>query len=397
MIYPLCVSVRERGEERTLLLSECLVDGDSCPNCARLRTPVQGLSFPLPYSSEGTSVNSNASANASSYLDPNSSRYVQLAEVYVTYRNRIEAGVPESLWDPSNAIYFACTILTTIGYGNFAPKTNASKTALIVLSIPGIALFGLCLSSLSSFLLGAVTWLKDKIPVETTDREHVAELDRLGEDMKAWSKLIKSFDGNGTGLIELPEFLLLGKKLDEMMGQGGHSSQVTEKMKRRRRLFLKKKFEKLDVDNNGALDTLEVMGLVLEVVKIQKQQARTRELFENLTLNLLLTFVTYFVGSLVFYALSDGWSFTDAFYFTAISLTTIGLGDFTPDANQLVFWYFYVALNLGLVASVIQGLSELATLMAANARWLAEVIEQSIDDVLTIDDEEFSGEHSPTI
>ena len=49
------------------------------------------------------------------------------------------------------------------------------------------------------------------------------------------------------------------------------------------------------------------------------------------------------------------------------------------------------------MASVIQGLSELATLMAANARWLAEVIEQSIDDVLTIDDEEFSGEHSPTI
>ena len=104
---------------------------------------------------------------------------------------------------------------------------------------------------------------------------------------------------------------------------------------------------------------------------------------------------TYFVGSLVFYALSDGWSFTDAFYFTSISLTTIGLGDFTPGANQLVFWYFYVALNLGLVASVIQGLSELAGLMAANARVLTEVIEESIDDVLTVDEAEFSGDRSP--
>jgi hypothetical protein len=58
-------------------------------------------------------------------------------------------------------------------------------------------------------------------------------------------------------------------------------------------------------------------------------------------------------GPVVFHTLADGaWSYTDAFYFTAISLTTIGLGDFTPDANQVVFWYFYVALNLGLVVGL---------------------------------------------
>jgi hypothetical protein len=150
------------------------VDGADCPNCVRLQSPVQGLAFPLP-----------SDANNASYHDPSSQRFVQLAEVYLTYSDRIAAGVPASNWNVPSALYFVCTILTTIGYGNFAPSTNASKVALTVLSIPGIAVFGVCLSVLSGCLLDVVTWLKDKIPFETTTTEHVAELDRLGEDLKA--------------------------------------------------------------------------------------------------------------------------------------------------------------------------------------------------------------------
>ena len=75
-----------------------------------------------------------------------------------------------------------------------------------------------------------VTWIKDKIPLETTPTHQTAELDRLGEDLKAWSKLVKSFDVDGSGLMELPEFLLLGKEIDVMMGVEGKN----ERRRRRR-------------------------------------------------------------------------------------------------------------------------------------------------------------------
>ena len=120
---------------------------------------------------------------------------------------------------------------------------------------------------------------------------------------------------------------------------------------------------------------------MMEVVKLRKQQARTAELFENLWLQGVLVVIVYCVGSVVFRQLSNGeWSFTDAFYFTAISLTTIGLGDFTPNADQIVFWYFYIAINLGLVASAIGGFGEIASLIASTAKELAEDVEEYLDE-----------------
>ena len=96
--------------------------------------------------------------------------------------------------------------------------------------------------------------------------------------------------------MELPEFLLLGKEIDIMMGIGGKAGMTAARESQRRKL-LRKKFRKVDVDGDGALDTLEVMGLMMDVVKLRKQQARTAELFENLWLNCFLVVVIYCVGA----------------------------------------------------------------------------------------------------
>ncbi|XP_013856549.1 potassium channel subfamily K member 5, partial [Austrofundulus limnaeus] len=54
-------------------------------------------------------------------------------------------------WDWSNSVIFAATIVTTIGYGNVAPKTESGKVFCILYGLCGIPLCLVWLSTLGSF------------------------------------------------------------------------------------------------------------------------------------------------------------------------------------------------------------------------------------------------------
>ena len=55
-----------------------------------------------------------------------------------------------------------------------------------------------------------------------------------------------------------------------------------------------------------------------------------------------------------FYHFVEGWGWLDSFYFTIITLTTIGYGDFTPktDGGKL-FTMMYVFIGLGILLAFI--------------------------------------------
>ncbi len=68
---------------------------------------------------------------------------------------------------------------------------------------------------------------------------------------------------------------------------------------------------------------------------------------------LFLTLIVIAIGSVVFHYL-EGWDWIDCVYFSIITLTTIGYGDFSPqtDAGK-IFTIFYILVGIGMILNFI--------------------------------------------
>lgn len=60
-----------------------------------------------------------------------------------------------------------------------------------------------------------------------------------------------------------------------------------------------------------------------------------------------------FSGALVYYYL-EGWSYLDSLYFAAITLSTVGYGDFSPQTDLgKLFTIVYIGIGVGLILAFI--------------------------------------------
>lgn len=93
--------------------------------------------------------------------------------------------------------------------------------------------------------------------------------------------------------------------------------------------FLREAFEEADEDGNGTLDMLEAMAMISDLIHIRQLQHRESVARENIKVALLILFPVIVCGSFVFQALEPKGrlSTLDAFYFSVISVSTVGLGD----------------------------------------------------------------------
>ena len=72
--------------------------------------------------------------------------------------------------------------------------------------------------------------------------------------------------------------------------------------------------------------------------------------FRSLTFLVLITLL----GGTIFYSLVEGWSVLDAFYFSATTLTTVGLGDLAPKtAAGKLFTVTYIFAGLSIILGFI--------------------------------------------
>lgn len=78
---------------------------------------------------------------------------------------------------------------------------------------------------------------------------------------------------------------------------------------------------------------------------------------------LITTMIIILAGTLTYHYI-EGWSYIDSFYFSVVTLTTIGYGDFSPQTDGgKMFTVLYIIVGIGMILSFINTIQHHYTYM----------------------------------
>ena len=259
-----------------------------------------------------------------------------------SYKHVLNPSTFKNSWSLGGSIFFAFTVATTIGYGSFAPSTVGGQIFTVVYALISVPVAGAILVKTAATVLKLVTHL------------YTMSIDRV-------DKAFDTLDEDGGGFLDHEEMLLGLKELGINVSKEEFSALM----------------EIIDKDNDNQIDKDEfkhavtILGADLSQVSGKSAQLQI----------LLMSFVVWMLlGSLYFSLTEDGWSYGHAVYFSFITLSTIGLGDYVPTTIiNLIFLYLFTLVGLGMLAVLIKLIREFIQIAQRKADEVAHDMAEKAD------------------
>ena len=108
----------------------------------------------------------------------------------------------------------------------------------------------------------------------------------------------------------------------------------------------------------GAVAAVLLLLLVLILVPLRFARALRRSLRDPEFRGLFVLVLVTLAAGTFFYWRIEGWTLLDAFYFSSITLTTVGYGDLAPaTAAGKLFTIFYVFTGIGLIVAFLNAVA----------------------------------------
>ena len=258
-------------------------------------------------------------------------------------------------WDFVGACFFCFAAATTIGYGDYTPTTAGGKLFLVLYALVAIPL---CLHTLAEVSDRTLDFLASRFS-------------RLRMFDKRVVDAFHMFDSDRSGKLDRSEVRRAMRTLGYRLDDSEHGRELAAKFD--------EGFTASDPDGDGALDVDEFRVFVLTVAPDASARVEAM-LSKGYTVLLAAGLFTLFVAfsTLVFAALyaetNGAWSHLDAFYFTIVTFTTIGFGDFSPDPHPAWFSVLFIVITffgLGITATVVRSAADPGFNLAATLRGLA--------------------------
>jgi len=245
-----------------------------------------------------------------------------------------------SSWSWANAVLFSVTIISTIGYGHIAPATWEGQIVCICYAVVGLPIFGIFLSllgdTLAEHFLATYKRLSAKIS-RLIDRCCSCSVFRDDRTLPPSSSVFSSPD-------PLPEIDSIPQEKEIVRRDSERIRQEINTDKNGSDITLHQIWERAPKYEEtqrpkyiATFDTFEesLKSISNNELNLRDKNSESEEEVTTVPLTVSMIVIGLYLGlGSILFGYFEGWGSMEAAYFSFITLSTIGFGDFVPGTES---------------------------------------------------------------